>query len=151
VPITTAQLLSFMREHRLAVQASVTTTGQPQAAVVGFVASDGFEIFFDTSDSSRKVSNLRQNPKVAFVIGGTAVGEERSAQYADEPTGEELRRLKALYFESFPDGRHREEWPGITYIRAWPRWIRYTDFNTDPPEITEFDHATLGGGWKSPQ
>jgi hypothetical protein len=53
--------------------------------------------------------------------------------------------LKELYFESFPDGRERQAWPGITYIRTRPRWIRYTDFNQDPPETVEFDRLALGG------
>ena len=72
------------------------------------------------------------------MIGGTAVGDERSLQYegvTDEPEGAELQRLKDAYFESFPDGRERERWPGITYIRARPTWIRYSDFSRRPPEI----------------
>jgi hypothetical protein len=72
---------------------------------------------------------------------------ERTAQYegrADDPTRAELERLRELYFESFPDGRERQSWPGITYIRARPTWIRYSDFTPDPPAIIEFDRAELG-------
>ena len=58
-----------------------------------------------------------------------------------EPTGAELERLRELYFESFPDGRERQSWRGITYIRARPTWIRYSDFTTDPPAIIEFERA----------
>lgn len=145
--MTTAELLSFMREHPLAVEASVTADDRPQAAAVGIVITDDFEIFFDTDGASRKVDNLRGNPRIAFVIGGSIAGEERTVQYegvADEPAGPELRRLKALYFETFPDGREREAWPGITYIRARPTWIRYTDFGREPPESAEFGRAELG-------
>ncbi len=145
--MTAAELLIFMREHSLAVQASVSTFGSAQAAAVGIVVTDDFEVFFDTVDESRKVENLRRNPSIAFVIGGTAAGDERTLQYegvADEPTGAELERLKELYFESFPDGRERQSWPGIAYICARPTWIRYSDFNSDPPEIIEFDRAELG-------
>jgi general stress protein 26 len=145
--MTAAELLSFMREHLMAVQASVSTSGAAQAAAVGIVVTDDFEILFDTVDESRKVENLRRNPRIAFVIGGMAAGDERTVQYeglADEPTGAELERLKQLYFASFPDGRERQDWPGITYVRARPIWIRYSDFNPDPPEIIEFDRAGLG-------
>jgi general stress protein 26 len=137
-----------MREHVLAVQSSVSHTGRPQAAVIGFVVTDAFEIFFDTDAGSRKVSNLRRNPGIALVIGGTMPGDERAVQYegvADEPAGPELEHLKELYFEVFSDGRRREAWPGITYIRVTPTWIRYVDFNKDPPEIVEFDQAQLAG------
>jgi hypothetical protein len=53
--------------------------------------------------------------------------------------------LKRLYFESFPDGREREGWPDITYVRTRPTWIRYSDFGREPPETVEFGAAQLGG------
>jgi general stress protein 26 len=141
-----AELLSFMREHPLGVQASVSAAGAPQAAVVGIIVSDDFEVFFDTDAGSRKVANLRGNPRAALVVGGTKPGDERTLQYegvADEPQGEELQRLQAAYFEVFPAGRERQAWPGITYIRARPTWIRYTDFDSDPPLSVEFDAGGL--------
>src|SRR5438093_2210347 len=145
--MTKAELLSFMREHSLVVQASVSAAGGAQAAVVGIVVTDDLEVFFDAVDTNRKVDNLRRNPKIAFVIGGTTGGDERTVQYegiADEPTGAELRRLKELYFDSFPDGRERQTWPGLTYIHTRPTWVRYSDFNQDPPEVAEFDLMKLG-------
>ncbi len=140
--VTRAELLRFMRSHSLAVQASRSPSGAPQAAVVGFVVSSRFEIFFDTVESSRKAANLRREPKIAFVIGGLTDGDERTVQYegvADEPSGADLQRLQRLYFRAFPDGRERSNWPGILYIRARPRWIRYSDYNQDAPTISEFD------------
>ena len=135
-------VLEFMRSHSVAVEASVSASGVPQAAVVGFVVTDRFEIFFDTLDSTRKAANLRQNPQVAFVIGGFATGDERTVQFqgtADEPAGEQLEQLKELYFQRFPDGRERLSWPGLIYIRARPTWVRFSDFTMTPPEIAEFD------------
>ncbi len=140
--MTRADLLAFMRTHRLAVQASVSSLASPQAAVVGIVVTDAFELFFDTLETSRKARNLRRHVHIAFVIGGLANGEERTVQYegvADEPVGSELARLKDLYFRHFPDGRDREKDPGITYVRASPRWIRYSDFGSTPATIVEFD------------
>ena len=130
-----------MQEHLLAVQASVSVSNSPQAAVVGFIVTNDFEIFFDTLDSTRKVSNLRKNRKVAFVIGGLIDGDERTVQYegiADEPGGPELDGLKERYFSRFPEGRDRQKWPGLTYVRARPHWLRFSNFNQNPPEIVEF-------------
>jgi len=56
---------------------------------------------------------------------------------ADFPTGEELRRIKSVYFTAFPDGPARQAWPGITYVRAKPLWVRFSNFNISPPEISE--------------
>jgi hypothetical protein len=139
--MTRSELLQFMRGHSLAVQTSVSPTLAPQAAVVGIVVTDDLDVFFDTLDVTRKMHNLRRNPKIAFVIGGLTNGDERTVQYegiADEPVGPELERLKELYFSRFPDGRERQRWRGLVYVRARPTWIRYSDFNRTPPEIVEF-------------
>jgi general stress protein 26 len=144
--MTRQALLEFMRGHPLVVQTSVSPTHGPQAAVVGVVVTDAFEIVFDTLASTRKVRNLRSNPKIAFVIGGLMEGDERTAQYeglADEPTGEELARTKEMYLQLFPDGRERQAWPGLVYVRARPTWIRYSDFNQNPPVIAEFTQSDL--------
>ena len=57
---TRTQILEFIRTHTLAVQASVAATASPQAAVVGFVATDDFQLFFDSVDTTRKIVNLRR-------------------------------------------------------------------------------------------
>ena len=144
--MNTAGLLEFMRRYRLAVQASVSAANAPQAAVIGYAVTDLFEIIFDTIDSSRKGQNLRRNNRIALVIGGLVDGEERTVQYegiADEPSGEELERLKRVYYSAYPDGPSRLSWPGLTYIRVRPTWIRYSDFNTNPPTIVELTSAQL--------
>ena len=140
------RLLVFLRQHRLAVQASVTSTGRPQAAVVGFAVTDQFEIVFDTLATSRKAQNLRQNSRLALVIGGSNDGDERTVQYegiADEPSGEELERLKKVYYAIYPDGPSRLSWPGLIYVRVKPTWIRYSNYSVDPPEIVEFNAGQL--------
>lgn len=144
--MTTSDLLAFMRSHRLAVQASVSPSSTAQAAVVGLAVTDWFELIFDTLQTTRKAANLRVNPRLAFVIGGLTAGDERTVQYegiADEPTGAERERVKAAYFRVFPDGPARAHWPGLIYVRVRPTWIRYADFNQNPPQIVEFDASEL--------
>jgi pyridoxine/pyridoxamine 5'-phosphate oxidase len=144
--MTPSQLLEFIRTQRLAVQATVGAGDAPQAALVGIAVTDTFELVFDTLDTSRKLPNLRHNPRVAFVIGGWLDGEERTVQYegvADEPRNDELARIKAAYFETWPDGPARGAWPGLVYVRVRPTWIRYSDFNQTPPTIVEFDERQL--------
>lgn len=140
------KLLEFLRSHRLAVQASVSVDGGSQAAVVGFAVSDHFEIVFDTLQTTRKAQNLRKNPRVALVIGGLIAGDERTVQYegiADEPSGADLERLKQIYYSVYRDGPSRASWPGLIYIRAKPKWVRYSDYNQNPPEIVEFRSEDL--------
>jgi len=113
---------------------------------VGFAISDQFEIVFDTLSTTRKAQNLRKNPRIALVVGGLVAGDERTAQYegvADEPAGAELDRLKQVYYAAYPDGPSRLNWPNLIYVRVRPTWIRYSDYNSDPPAIVEFDAAHL--------
>ena len=139
------ELLTFMRAQKWAVQASVSERGAPQAAVIGVAITDALEIVFDTLSDTRKASNLRQNPKIALVIGWDEAQTAQCEGLADEPEGEELARIKRAYLARFPDGVERERLPGITYFRVRPAWIRYSDFRQAEPVVVTFDTAALAG------
>ncbi len=141
-----AALLRFMRQYKYAVESTVTLHAAPQAALVGIAVTDAFEIVFDTIETSRKVQNLRVNRRMAIVIGDVHGRDERTVQVegiADEPQGAELERVKQAYFDVFPFGRDRERWPGLTYVRVTPVWIRYSDYHANPPQIVEFEAGDL--------
>src|SRR5689334_6149605 len=136
-----AELQAFIDKHRLAVEASVAPTGAPQAAVVGIAVTDRLELVFDTVDTTRKCANLRRDPRVAFVIGWDHEQTVQLEGLADEPAGDELVRLQAVYFAAFPDGPTRLQWPGITYFRVRPTWGRYSDFRAAQPVIVELGES----------
>lgn len=149
MPISRAELVAFLREVPLLTLATLSPEGAPQAALLGVAVSDDLELVLDTLETTRKFRNIRRDPRVAFVFGkagGYQSGkhDERTLQYegvAEIPAGEDLKRAQALYFGLFPEGRERLKWPHITYIRARPTWIRFSDYNQNPPVIAE-----LGGG-----
>ena len=143
--MTRAELVQFLRRYKLAVQASVARGGAPQAAVVGFGVSDACEIVFDTLTSTRKVANLAADPRIALVIGWDDDMTAQIEGVVDFPTGDELARVREVYFAAHPDGRDRLAWPGITHARVRPRWVRFTDFTRDPPLVVE-----LGGDALAP-
>ena len=73
----------------------------------------------------------------SFVVGWTG---EITVQYegeAQQPEGAALAHYQEVYFANWPDGPSRLIWPGITYFVVWPRWIRYSDFDQNPPFIEE--------------
>lgn len=120
-----------------------------QAAVVGIAITDRFELFVDTLAATRKVHNLRRNPRIAFVIGELTSGDERTVQdegVADEPAGTDLARLKGAVFRRLPRRSRAPVLAGITYVRVHPTWIRYSDFNRAPPQIGEFAPHQLDMG-----
>jgi pyridoxine/pyridoxamine 5'-phosphate oxidase len=135
--MTRTDLINFIRQHRWGVVSTIAASGGPQAAVVGVAVTDDLELVFDTLDSTRKAHNLRRDPRAAIVVGWD---EEQTVQcegVADEPAGAELAACQRAYFARFPDGPTRLAWPGITYFRVRPTWIRFSDFRGPTPEIAE--------------
>jgi nitroimidazol reductase NimA-like FMN-containing flavoprotein (pyridoxamine 5'-phosphate oxidase superfamily) len=127
---------AFLRQHRLAVLATLADGDRPQAALIGFAVTPDLEIVFDTVRASRKYINLLDCPRVALVIGWK---NETSIQYegtASELGPEEGANYRESYYAVFPDGRQRTaEWQGLTHFVVRPSWIRYSNFN--PPAVIE--------------
>ena len=116
--------------------------------MIRVAVTNRWELLFDTVTQSRKHQNLVKNPRIAFVIGGE---HERSVQYegiAEIPNEAELPDVQAYYFTRYPDGPTRLTWPGLVYWRVRPTWIRYCDFNVNPPIIREWDVAAIASWLK---
>jgi hypothetical protein len=135
--MTNADLFKFLRRHRYGVVSSVSTTGAPQSAVVGIGVSGDLEIVFDTLRSTRKYANLIANPAASVTLW-TGEATAQIEGVVTEPEGAERDRYREIYFETWPDGRDRLSWSGLTHIVVRPRWIRYSDFDQRPPQIEEF-------------
>ena len=131
-------LHAFMIQHRLGVVSSIGPDGAPQSALVGIAASTDIEIVFDTTTSTRKYANLVARPRCSVVVGWTGEQTVQLEGVAEELVGSELERLRAVYFDAWPDGPSRLKWPGITHFVIRPTWIRYSDFAQDPAVIVEF-------------
>lgn len=156
--ITRKELVEFMRANPLVTAATLSQDGAPQAALLGAATSDQLELVFDTVDNSRKFGNVLRDGRIAVVFGaagGYVSGshDERTVQYqgvADVPSGRELKRVQEeIYFKLFPEGRERLKWAHIAYVRVRPTWIRYSNYNVNPPEIVELNGdelAKLVGG-----
>ncbi|MBI1360898.1 MAG: hypothetical protein GC155_11525 [Alphaproteobacteria bacterium] len=131
-----ADIHAFLTENRHGVIATNASSGAPESAVVGFAATLALELVFDTLDTTRKIANIRRDPNVSAVIGWDDDGTLQYEGVADEPTGEDLERVRSVYFEAFPDGPERLKWTGITYVRIRPSWLRFTSY-TQPDRNVE--------------
>jgi hypothetical protein len=145
--MTEADLYAFLAKHKLGVLGTIGPGGNPQSALVGIAITPQLEIIFDTVRSSRKYPNLIARPACSFVIGGWATGEQ-TVQFegdAEELKAPGIERYRAIYFDSWPDGPARMSWPGIVYFVVRPVWIRYSDFDQNPPLIREFPFSSNPG------
>jgi pyridoxine/pyridoxamine 5'-phosphate oxidase len=136
--VTQADLHRFIEQYKLGVLSTIADTGAPQSALVGIAVTPNLEIVFDTVKSSRKYPNLIAKRRCSFVIGWAG---EQTVQYegeAAELQGQELKHCQTVYFQAWPECQTHLAWPGIVYFVVRPRWIRYSDFDQNPPLIQEF-------------
>jgi hypothetical protein len=131
-----SDLFRFIDRQRLAVLATVSPSQTPESALVGYAITQDLEIIFDTLNTTRKYANLMANPHISFVFSEGEI----TIQYegiAEVPHGEKLTYAQAAYFQKWPDGPDRQNWPGMTYFLVTPKWIRYSDYNQRPPLFVE--------------
>lgn len=133
-----SDLYAFLAAHPYAVISTIAANGTPQSALIGIAVTPNLEIIFDTLKSTGKFANLLASPSCSLVIGWD---EEQTLQYegtAVLPPDPHLSRYQDVYFARWPECRAHQQWPDIAYVVVCPSWIRYSDFNQQPPTIEEF-------------
>ena len=146
---TNAELCGFMRAHRLAVVATASPDGKPEAALVDIAVTDALEIIFETTSETRKIHNLRDNSRISFVIGWN---NNETLQYdgvVDEPLGREQERITQHYLSVFPEKLSHRNWPGNFYFRARPQWIRFSNYYS--PRVVEEHNFSVTPDIKPPR
>jgi hypothetical protein len=134
---TPAELYEFIRHSHHAVIATAGSGG-PEAALMDIAVTPELEIIFETTDATRKIRNMQDDSRVAFVINWE---NNRTLQYegvVDEPLGREQERIIGHFFSVFPNKLSHRHWPGNHYFRVRARWIRYSDYNS--PRLVEEHH-----------
>ena len=136
--MTLEEIFHIVETKRYVVVSTVSESGAPEAALMGFALTQAKEIVFDTLSTSRKAVNLARNPAAALVIGWDDNISLQIEGRARRPVGEDLASTKAAYFREWPDGRARENWPNIAYVVVQPKWIRYSNYS-GAPVVEEFE------------
>jgi uncharacterized pyridoxamine 5'-phosphate oxidase family protein len=142
----TSEFVTFVRQHGLAVVATLGPGDTPQAAVVAVVATDLGEVVFGCERSSRKFGNIQRRPEVALAIGwdedGIAVQCEGNA---DEPRGAARDRCERCYLERFPREQQPVDDQEIGLVRVRPGWLRYSDTRRESFRWEETFPVTAAG------
>ena len=124
-------IMNFIKKHNLAVLATSSRDGKPEAATIEFSETQDLELIFDTFSSYRKYKNLKDNPNVAVVIASG----QTSVQYegiAHELNGKELEKYQKIHVKKLPDSEKFIKMEGIKVFKIIPKWIRYTDVSASP-------------------
>jgi pyridoxine/pyridoxamine 5'-phosphate oxidase len=132
------EIYDFMKPCRQGVVSTVSPNGTPEAAFVNLVTMPDLSVIFETLNTTRKYGNLRREPRVALVMGW---GGDKTLQIegrAEELFDSGLGDFKKAYYAALPENSGHEGWPGLTYIRVLPSWIRLSNYGS-PWKVEEFD------------
>lgn len=141
------QIEDYLKNHDLAVVATVTDNKHPEAATVGyFFDPENYNFYFITRENSRKTQNLISRPFVAAVVGTTAgpntVQLEGEAEIYKSGSPEfkelliKLAGLKILYSGPFL----KLEGIEFVIVKVKISWLRWLDANdlTGKEEFFQF-------------
>lgn len=133
------ELLRLTRRREYATLATASPEGQPEAAPLRYAVTDEFELVMGTLSTSRKVANLRRNPKVAVLVWAHEFSIQIEGVF-DEPADDDLQRLSQRFADEFPrEATVRRGRPSHLYFRITPTWARYTDFSDEPARVLTLD------------
>lgn len=126
------------KQVKLCALATATKDDQPWNAIMGYAVQEDLTIVLSTHKGSKKYNNLQQNSKVALVFGwefsGLNVQCEGEARIIE--AGEEYKKTEKFFFTQNPHAAKFKNSDTI-FIKITPKWIRVTDFNTQPPSVKE--------------
>ncbi len=131
-------IFAFLRRHQLGVVATASRDGEPEAALVNFAVTPELEIIFETTTATRKYPNLKYNPRAEMVVGWDHDQTLQCRGGVDEPEGRAGERIKAAFLTAFPKKVSHGVWPGNSYFRLTPEWVRFSDYNM-PRNISELN------------
>ena len=133
--LSLSAFVAFARAEGMAVLATASPAGEPEAALLGVAVTDAGELVVDIVGTARKLANIERNDQVALVIGWGEVSFqiEGRIRLVD---GEERRRYEQVYLGRFPGSRVTD--PAFAVAVITPGWVRRYDARTDPARTDSF-------------
>lgn len=137
-----AKALQFIKEHPYAVIATTSKNGEPQAATMVFFIENDFTFYFISINGSRKLRNLKENDKVAIVIG---LGPD-PITIQGGGTAELIPDVPDALFQKIVGSIHSDvtSWPivklaknGFSTIKVRPTWLEWLDLNAESETYKE--------------
>jgi PPOX class probable F420-dependent enzyme len=124
--------IAKVRNAAFGVAATIGPQGGPQAAGVKMTATEDGQLLFATQDRSRKIENLRRDPRISAVVvdEGWTVQLEGTATVAPPA---ECVALMDQYLAAFPEETARSASPGFLLVCVTSTWQRVTDMTAPAP------------------
>ena len=133
------ELIAYVRSHRDGVLSTVGPDGSPQAAYLAMTATDRGDLVLDARASSRKIANVRRDPRVAVVVGGADGTTLQCEGTADLPDGADRDVCAQAYLDAFPQFAASLADPDVVLVRIRPTWARYGDYRPGTSSSQDVD------------
>jgi len=132
VPLTQQELDSFLSEPHIAVVSTASPSGVPHAMPIWYMWRDG-KVVFHTGPESKKMRNLRKNPRVSVVVDSkvapykVVVVEGTATELPEDPA---LAREMAIHYLGEKLGARYSEQSsgGSTLVVVEPKKIISWDY-----------------------
>lgn len=111
----------------MAVLATASPAGRPEAALLGVAVTDSGELVVDILGNARKLANIERNDQVALVIGWDEVSMQVEGRIR-LVGGDERRACEQVYLDQFPGSRVAD--PAFAVAVITPDWVRRYDTST---------------------
>ena len=130
------QMIEYVTSHQQMTLATVAPDDKPLARTVDYV-TDGADIYFGTSKSSRKIRDIQNNSNVAYTIDEVYKdwGQIQGAQMQGKATivtdETELNRIGKLFVEKFPAVADMPMSPDLAIVKITPTEGFFLDYRKE--------------------
>ena len=135
------KIVSIMKDNYLYANLATCDGDQPRVRIVSPVVEDDMSIWVTTRSTSRKINQLRENPKICLAFVEPPEGEKSVTVIGEAqiiPDLEKRRRVWKLapfdLYEHFPKGPDSDD---FCLLKIIPKRIEWRDSGTDKLNIYE--------------
>jgi general stress protein 26 len=138
------KIVSIMRDNYLHANLATCDGDQPRVRIVSPVVEDDMSIWVTTRSTSRKVKQLRENPKICLAFVEPPEGDKSVTVIGEAsivPDLEKRRRIWKLapfdLYEHFPDGPDSDD---FCLLKIMANRIEWREVGTGALKIHEPSH-----------
>jgi general stress protein 26 len=135
------KIVSIMKDNFLHANLATGDGDQPRVRIVSPIVEDNMSIWITTRSTSRKVKQLRENPKVCLAFVELPDGDKAAVVIGEAlvvPDIEKKRRVWKLapfdLYEHFPDGPDSDD---FCLLKIIPNRIEWREVGTGAAKIYE--------------
>lgn len=132
------KILKLLKVEKLATISTVGLNLKPESALVAFAEDSLLNIYFQTSENTRKFANLLENNNVAFVVGFGRITIQYEGIATKIANERRIERVKEIFIKkNSPTTKTFLDREKVSFFIVEPTWIGYSDYTKAKPFVDE--------------